>query len=248
MATACLPSCCRESRELNRRKSFGYRQRWTIEESDFKLEELPLSGYVHGEPADDMWCLAMAEEITSDTFCEYQTSPSGTWHPSNFSAEAVQRLICTQFGDFIRSVRNATCEADLKKRLDCGPPIWLEDQHAMPLPFGDTHICRVWMLSDGKEYSAKLKGCVEGAERDALWKELKAFTPVKRSEKRLTRWWYSSRRSRGSGSSSGARASASTTRTGASDQRGSRGSPATRQVVVTVEGSAPGAVGVGEPI
>ena len=43
------------------------------------------------------------------------------------------------------------------------------------LPEGETHICRVWYADTGHEYSAKLKGALEGAERQALWDELAAF-------------------------------------------------------------------------
>ena len=41
----------------------------------------------------------------------------------------------------------------------------------------DTHLPDL-LAEDGKEYSAKLKGCVEGEEREKLWEELKNFTPV----------------------------------------------------------------------
>ena len=197
-------------------KSRSYQRRWTLDENDFELEELALLGSEHGEPPEGAWCMATSEDLTSANYCEYQTAPSGSWHASGFGAESVRRLICTQFADFVRGVRTATCEADLRKRLERGPPLWLEDQYGLPLPEGDTHVCRVWFAADGKEYSAKLRGGVDGTERDALWSELKAFTPLPRSENRdrnsnllteaLTNWSRSiqqafSRASRGSGAS-----------------------------------------------
>ena len=117
----------------------------------------------HGGPSDGMECMATMEDITDEdkNYCEYQTAPSGTWRPALYSADVVRRLICTQFADYISGVRKADCEADLKRRLNKGPPIWVEDKHALPVPEPDTHICRVWFAEDGKEYSAKLKGCVE---------------------------------------------------------------------------------------
>ena len=75
--------------------------------------------------------------------------------------------------------------------------IWLADKHALPIPEGDTHVCRVWFADTGHEYSSKLKGALEvptstptprhvshtvhapsmsqGEERQALWDELAAF-------------------------------------------------------------------------
>jgi len=38
----------------------------------------------------------------------------------------------------------------------------------MPVPEGDTHICKLWFASDGKERSAKVEGAVEGHARDEL--------------------------------------------------------------------------------
>ena len=49
------------------------------------------------------------------------------------------------------------------------------DKHAFPLDENDTHVCQLWYALDGKERSGKLKGAVEGDERDALWEELKEF-------------------------------------------------------------------------
>ena len=137
------------------------------------------SDYSHGKPADGMECMATMEDITEEdqNYVEYQTMPSGRWHPSLYAADVVRRLICTQFKEYVSGVRKADCEADLKRRLAKGPPIWVEDKHALPVPEGDTHICRIWLAEDGKEYSAKLRGALEGAERDALWEELKTFLP-----------------------------------------------------------------------
>ena len=38
----------------------------------------------------------------------------------------------------------------------------------LPIPEGDSHICRVWFAEDGKEYSAKLHGCVEVRTPDCV--------------------------------------------------------------------------------
>ena len=171
------------------------------------LKLLEPSGYAHGKPTEGLECMVTMEDITDEdgNYCEYQTAPSMTWHPAHFSGAVVRRLIYTQFDDYMTNVRKADCEADLKRRLAKGPPVWLEDKHGMPVHEDDTHICRVWLASDGNEYSAKLWHSVEvrcararavplrqtspspltlvvrartqGAEREALWEELKKFSP-----------------------------------------------------------------------
>ena len=127
------------------------------------LTPLESSGYAHGKPPPDFECMATMEDITEEdgNFCEYQTAPSGRWHPALFSADVVRRLVFNQFSEYMAGVRKADCAADLKRRIGKGPPIWVEDKHALPVPEDDTHICRIWMASDGVEYSAKLVGCKE---------------------------------------------------------------------------------------
>lgn len=128
-----------------------------------ELEALPPSGDAHGAPPAEWECMCTMEDITLENanYCEYQTAPSMAWHPSKFAADIVKRLITHQFAEYIAGVQKADCQADLRRRIAKGPPIWVEDKHALPIPEGDTHICRVWMASDGVEYSAKLVGCKE---------------------------------------------------------------------------------------
>lgn len=89
----------------------------------------------------------------------------------------VEKLLAEQFPNFIDRVKQTDCQAELRRLLSKGPPIWLEDKHALPLAQEetDTHVCKLWYASDNLERSAKLKGAVEGAERDALWAELNQF-------------------------------------------------------------------------
>ena len=40
----------------------------------------------------------------------------------------------TQFGAFLERVKKTDCQAELRRLLRDGPPIWLSDPHALPLP------------------------------------------------------------------------------------------------------------------
>ena len=102
---------------------------------DAPLVPLEPSGFGHGTPPEGLECLATMDDITADdaNYCEYQTMPSGTWHAAKYCSAVVQRFIRTQFPEYVSGVRKADCEADLKRRLGKGPPIWVEDKHVSRL-------------------------------------------------------------------------------------------------------------------
>eukprot|EP00965_Chrysotila_dentata_P132066 4365765-Pleurochrysis_carterae.AAC.2 len=78
-----------------------------------------------------------------------------------FLRSAVPSYVDEDRHAYVLAAAAPAVQADLKRRLGKGPPIWLEDKHALPLPEGDTHVVRVWFASNGKEYSAKLRGALE---------------------------------------------------------------------------------------
>ena len=96
----------------------------TQEEGD-ELVELAPSNDEHGTPDDEMECMATMEDITVEdgNYCEYQTAPSGSWHPCKYSSDVVRRLIRTQFDEYAAGVRKADCHAELRRRLGKGPPV-----------------------------------------------------------------------------------------------------------------------------
>ncbi|RLN96645.1 hypothetical protein BBJ28_00011370 [Nothophytophthora sp. Chile5] len=128
----------------------------------------------HGKPTEGLECLATMDDITEEegNYCEYQTFPSGKWQPALFAADVVQQLIDTQFHTYMKKVQQPDCKAELRRLVTKGPPIWVEDKHALALPEGDSHVVQVWYAKDEQEKSAKLDGALEGEERQALWSEL----------------------------------------------------------------------------
>mmetsp|Transcript_12224 Transcript_12224/g.30905 ORF Transcript_12224/g.30905 Transcript_12224/m.30905 type:complete len:145 (-) Transcript_12224:74-508(-) len=108
---------------------------------------------------------------------EYQTYPSMTWHPCMYERSVVEHLLKTQFEAFVERVKKTDCQAELRRLLKEGPPIWLEDRHALPLKeeSEDTHVCALWYAGEDVEVSAKLEGALEGDDRDNLWNELRKF-------------------------------------------------------------------------
>ena len=121
----------------------------------------------------------------SNPYCtvEYQCAPSMTWHPALFEQSVVQQLLETQFNAFVERVKTTDCQAELRRLLKAGPPIYVSDAHGMPMvQEGDTHVCNLWYASDNTERSAKLVNAVEGEERQKLWDELKQFIIVEGTE------------------------------------------------------------------
>ena len=105
------------------------------------------------------------------------------WYPAKYEQSVVVRLLDEQFHTFVNKVKTTDCQAELRRLLGEGPPVYISDKHAMPLPDnGDTHICSLWFASDNQERSAKLDGAVDGEERQKLWDELREFIIVEGQE------------------------------------------------------------------
>jgi hypothetical protein len=113
---------------------------------------------------------------------EYQGYPSLQWRPALFEQSAVEQLMADQFHQFVERVKTTDCQAELRRLLAAGPPVYVSDPNGFPLVEGDTHVVRLWYASDNQERSAKLAGAVEGEEREALWNELKGFLIVEGKE------------------------------------------------------------------
>ncbi|POM73225.1 hypothetical protein PHPALM_9941 [Phytophthora palmivora] len=143
----------------------------------------------HGKPAAGLECMATMDDITEEdgNYCEFQTAPSGLWYPALFCSDVVEQLLSSQFHTYMKKVQEADCKAELRRLVAKGPPIWLEDKHALPVPDGDTHITNVWFAKDNEERSAKLDGAVEGEARDALWKELQQLMDAMEEDKEEVR-------------------------------------------------------------
>jgi hypothetical protein len=113
---------------------------------------------------------------------EFQGYPSLQWRPALFEQAAVEQLMADQFVTFVERVKTTDCQAELRRLLAAGPPVYVSDPNGFPLPEGDTHVIQLWYASDNQERSAKLAGAVDGEEREALWNELKSFLIVEGKE------------------------------------------------------------------
>jgi len=119
-------------------------------------------------------CLATWEDITIEdgNYCEYRTQPSGSWHASKYSSSVVKKLLKENFETYLNNVEKATqdCAAAVRRLVSKGPPIYLEDKTALPVPEGDTHIDLLWFCDKTEYQSSVLEGALQGQEREKLWR------------------------------------------------------------------------------
>ena len=115
------------------------------------------TGSTHGVPVGKLICQATGVAIDEGNYVEYQTAPSMGWGGAGWCEAAVQELIETQFEVYLGGLSiTAENAAELTAAMVSGLRVWLCDPKGLPLPMGDTHVCRVWYASDGKERSGRL--------------------------------------------------------------------------------------------
>ena len=84
------------------------------------------------------------------------------WKACQFEKDTVQQLLDTQFSSYMNRVKKTDCQAELRRLLEAGPPVWLSDANGFPMDEGETHVENLWYAEDNKERSARLKVSEEG--------------------------------------------------------------------------------------
>lgn len=146
----------------------------------------------HGPVPEGLECLVTLEDIDESNYVEYQIRPRNTWRPAKMEETIVRQLLRSQFHEYIHRVKTTNCQAELKRLLTAGPPIYIADPHGLPLWDDDedddettttvSHVGMLWFASTDTEVSAVLDGAVQGEEREMLWAELKKFVIVEGKE------------------------------------------------------------------
>lgn len=147
----------------------------------------------------------MQNKLINENVVEYQIYPSMEWKPALMEQSVIEELLQTQFYTYLDRVKQTDCQAELRRLLQKGPPIYISDPIGLPIPEEEnvestntetttttkiendhptnSYVCKLWYSSDNKVHSAKLHGAVEGIERQQLWDELKQFIIVQGKEK-----------------------------------------------------------------
>ena len=68
-------------------------------------------------------------------------------------------MLQEQFQRYLDDVEKAArdCAAAVRRLVNKGPPMYINDAHGLTLPEGETHIAQLWFSDDGSEVSALLK-------------------------------------------------------------------------------------------
>jgi hypothetical protein len=76
-----------------------------------------------------------------------------------FFLTQVRQMLDEQFQRYLDDVEKAArdCAAAVRRLVNKGPPMYINDAHGLPLPEGETHIAQLWFSVDGSEVSAILK-------------------------------------------------------------------------------------------
>ena len=78
-------------------------------------------------------CLVTMEDITEENYVEYQIYPSYEWKSSLLSQPIIEMLLQTQFQTYMERIQASDCQAELKRLLQQGPPIYISDPYGLPL-------------------------------------------------------------------------------------------------------------------
>lgn len=131
---------------------------------------------IHKKPPKDTECLAYMIDIDETNYCEYQTN-TGKWLPSLYCDEVIDHLIDSLFEKYKDDCNKCTCKKQMRRMIQKGPPMYLYDDHALPVEDGE-YITNVWFSYTNSTKSAKLKGALEGIERQTLWDHFKTIYDI----------------------------------------------------------------------
>jgi hypothetical protein len=88
----------------------------------------------HQSPAGE--CVVCYEDLTADNYVEYRVGPTAPWLPAKFCQECLQTVLDTKFEAYMTGVASSTCEAELRRYMLKGPPIYIEDPTGFPVADG----------------------------------------------------------------------------------------------------------------
>ena len=67
------------------------------------------------------------------------------WSPCQFEQSVVVELLKSQFTSFVDRVKTTDCQAELRRLLAAGPPIYISDKFGFPMNIvDDTHVVNLW--------------------------------------------------------------------------------------------------------
>jgi hypothetical protein len=135
----------------------------------------------------DLDCMICCEPLTPENYVEYlpfpcEEFPTPEWGSCSYCETCLQYVLDTKFKIYDDRWKVADCEAEFRRLLESGPPVYMHDEKAFPSP-GNTAVQRFWFMRDNSEKEGKVTGCLEGEARENYLNEKKAFFLAEQLEK-----------------------------------------------------------------
>ena len=142
------------------------RMKRPFEENDNLVVEKRVEENVLG---DD--CSLCYNEIENPVM--YKKNTFDKWYGTTVCLDCILYLKRTQYNDYLNNVQTTDCKRTLKRLLEIGPPMWVNDEHIFKnVDYNqDEHI--IEFKCNHEITSARLDGSVDGDERTQLWENLK---------------------------------------------------------------------------
>lgn len=141
----------------------------------------------HAEPSGD--CVFCCDDFTSENYVEYQAVENGPWLKSIYCQACLEEhFIGGLWQKYLDNIAKADCAAALRRVLSAPPLINVKDP-GLPCPDNGNNeeVFQFWYASDKAPHSARLKGSLVGADRDAFWAEKQAFLTATELQEELTK-------------------------------------------------------------
>lgn len=124
---------------------------------------------------DKTICTICFEDLTPDTFVTYRQSLNNEWLQFPYCKNCLGSLLDSQWGMYIRGLKNADCEASLRHLINIGPPINFRDPYIEEGREIFQFMCNSCMIS------SKLQDSLDEEKRNLLANKLKEVLPLLRN-------------------------------------------------------------------
>jgi len=129
-----------------------------------------MASFINFNAGED--CVCCFEPFEGSNKVDYQNHVDDSWRQSPYCLDCITHLQNTNWDKYINDVTKADCKASLRRALEDGPPIYIRDKAFETEGINNTG--EIFQLRcEGKVISAKLKGSLEGDERNKWWNEWK---------------------------------------------------------------------------
>lgn len=117
-------------------------------------------------------CCVCYTEFDEETTVLFQDEQNSEWKKGAYCYDCTQYLIDSNWKKYVDDVEKADCKRSLRNALKSGPPVNMRDV-GFPCENNNGEVYK--FKTNDSEFSAKLKGSLEGEQRLKWWDHYKAI-------------------------------------------------------------------------